>query len=474
MVDPREMIKKFAGFSVVPIFSALLTLFVIPVISNVFPVEEYGKINMFYTVGMLLVTFYSLGLDHSFIRYYFEPPEGLTRRSMQAIVLVVGIAIDTFVLLLVLFLFSDVVSSYLFGDRNYLALVLLAVFTAGLIIFRQLNSDARMQENYHRYNLQSILQNTITRVSFVFVAFVSTSYMCSIVAMTIGMLGLSIVFLFVQRKTISFHDAEITSKNMKVLVLFGLPAMATTIVLNLNGAIGKIILSGGGFFGEVGILAIATTLSNVFTVLPTAFATYWSPFMYKNYLTEQGVISRVHDYIMFISGLIVSIIIIGQETLFLIVGGEYAVSQTFFMLIMLNPVQALICETTSYGVVLEEKPIINAVVSAIGVCVSALTTYLLMGALGAMAAALGVAFSSMIIGVLRTVFGQKYYKTISHPVKTIFSSIVIVLLCGANTFTVGSLYGELILGFSGLCAFLIVYWKEATHFCSMLKGQIKK
>lgn len=114
MVNAKDMLKKFAGFSIVPIFTALITIFVIPVVSNLFPAEEYGKINLFYSVGILLTTLCTLGLDNSLIRYYFEPPEGLKKHNIQVIALLVGLGVDiALVILAVLFFLNWLLIIYL-------------------------------------------------------------------------------------------------------------------------------------------------------------------------------------------------------------------------------------------------------------------------------------------------------------------------------------------------------------------------
>ncbi|WP_278853081.1 hypothetical protein, partial [Gordonibacter pamelaeae] len=168
MSDAKSMLKGLAGFSIVPITTAFITIFVIPVVSNVFPAEEYGKINLFYSVGTLLMAALTLGLDNSFIRYYFEPPRGLTCKSIQLIALAVGLLVTVFVTFVAVLFTPQAVSDYMFGECQPGLIVMLGLYVASLILFRLLNTDARMQENVRRYNVQSIAQAFVTRVAFVF------------------------------------------------------------------------------------------------------------------------------------------------------------------------------------------------------------------------------------------------------------------------------------------------------------------
>lgn len=432
MVDTKAFLKGMAGFSVVPVFAAFVTIFVIPAVSNMFPPDEYGKINIFYSTGAVLASGVMLGLDNSQIRYYFEPPKGMTRKSLAPFALLVGVIIIFVILLIVMCTSSDPVSRLLFGDNNPNAIWLLAVYVLFLCVLRVLNTNARMDNDAKLYNCQSIAQCVVTRVSYILVAIWSTYYYYSIIAMTVGMALVAVVSLLVQRHSISFSDTKLSSSSVKRLLAFGIPTMLTGFVLNLNASVGKIILGAYGLFDAAGILAIAATLANVFTVIPNAFNTFWSPFMYKNYRDEQPFITKVHDYVMLGAFAIVVIIILCQDLLFLIVGKEYASCKIFFMLIMLNPIQSLICETTAYGIVLRERPIWNTVISVLGAVSCAAITIFLVPKLGIYAAAIGLAVSSLLIGFSRSVFGQRFYKSVASPIRSIFVSLIIVFLCILN------------------------------------------
>lgn len=463
MVDARRMVKSLAGFSVVPITTALITVFVIPVVSHVFPAEEYGKINMFYSVGTLFSIICMLGLDNSFIRYYFEPPPGLSKGNMQSLVAVVGVcATAIFTLIMIIFAPSQV-SRYLFGEDNPQYVLLLGVYVSALVLFRVLNIDARFQEKHIRYNIQSISQIFVTRIAFVGVAFYSTYYAYSIIAMTAGMAILSLLFLVLQRRSFLGVRSNIPSRSLKILFSFGVPVMMSNFILNLNGMVGKLVMSAAGMYEEVGVFAIATTLSNVFVVIPTAFSTFWSPFMYKNYKTEQQTIIKIHDLIMMASGIIVGLIIASQSILFAIVGEGYADCQAYFMIIMLNPIQALICETTSYGIVLKNNSILNMYASVSGIVASIVVTLVFLDSLGVYAAALGVAISALVAGVFRSIAGQRFYKTVDSPKRSVISCSIIFFACSLNSFIVSSVCTQVVVGSLVVAVFAFLYRRQAAN-----------
>lgn len=75
------VLKESAKYSVPTALSAVLSLVLIPVISHVYPASEYGVINLFYSLGNLLMLFALFGLDNAFIRFYQEPVEVLQQNQ---------------------------------------------------------------------------------------------------------------------------------------------------------------------------------------------------------------------------------------------------------------------------------------------------------------------------------------------------------------------------------------------------------
>lgn len=474
MADARSFVKNMIGFSIVPVATALITIFVIPIISNVFPAEEYGKINIFYSTGTLAMSGAMLGLDSSFIRYYFEPPKGLTNKGIAAIALSTGIIVIAVIGLFLSLFAREQVSESLFGNADSYCIPLLAVFSIALCVFRVLNIDARMEEDIKLYSVQGILQCFITRISFIVLAIWTTYYLYSVVAMTVGMVIVAMVFFLFKRNSISLKGCTLSRSSLNAIFAFGVPSMITVFVLNLNASIGKIVLGSFGLFDSAGMLAIAATLANAFSIIPTAFSNYWSPFMYKNYRSEPAFISKMHDFVMFATLIIVVLIILFQDAIFCIVGEGYLSCQAYFMLIMLNPIQMLVCETTSYGITIKERPVWNTVISVLGVILCVFATVILVPILEAKGAAIAIAISSVFIWAFRSVVGQRYYRSVNSPIKTIIASVAIIGLCFFNGLMFDDALLKLAICACSIAFTLIIYRAEASKLLAKIMDLIKK
>lgn len=464
MASIKDVVKGSLTYSIVPICTALLTLFVIPFVSYIYPADEYGKINLFYTVGSLGMSACLLGFDYYFMRKYYDDNEGCSPQTLFTLSLGVGLAVDVLISVIVLGFFRHIASQVLFGQNDGNGLILLSIYIACLIAFRLLNTMARMRGNAARFNTQSILQNLITRASFVMIAWYSTSYQWALLVMTLGMLVITALFMFKQRNE-CFQGAQFSSaiSLLKPGFFFGMPCMLDAMATQLNSSIGKIVLSGYGLFDAVGVLAIATTLSTAFSMIPQAFGTFWAPFMYKNYKNEQSLIRTMHDLIMVLSIIITLLIYLFQDALFLLVGQSYKAGQVIFMLLMLVPIQSLICETTNYGIMLENKPIFGTVITSISVALCAIFTLVFVPSMGVNAVGIAVGISALTNGLLRSYVGCRLYQSINSWKKSLFSAFLIVVVCVSNSFLYTDLLARITVATLILLTASYIYRKQI-HF----------
>lgn len=445
-MDASKFIKNLIKYCIPSIVSAIVGIAVIPLISRLFPTEDYGKINLFYSVGNMILYIVLLGLDSAYIRFYFEQPEGVSRKQLFSLSIWTSTVSACFATIIFTIFLQDLVTSYLFGERYDLGIIALLVYIIGLVLFRLLSIETRMEGKALRYNIQQILLIFTNRVSFVIIALYSTNYRYSVWTITISSIVLGIVFFFTQKKKSDLAFPKIKKNILKTVFAFSIPLMPTTVMTWLNNSAAKMVLSGYNDFNSVGILSIATSVANIFSLVPAAFSTYWSPFMYKNYKDEGYFIKKVHDYICLLCVVLVVLIFWFQDILYAIVGVNYKASQPYFMLVMLTPIQTLLCETTSYGIILSNKTKYNLYISVVAVAFNILAGISLYPLIGVYSVVAGIAGSAIIQIILKTIVGQRYYVSISQPIKTMASVILLLCVVFMNVFAYNNLFIRIIAG----------------------------
>ena len=87
----KEFIKNVLKYSIPTIVSAIIALTVIPIVSRLFPEEEYGYITNYYSFGMLFMGLFLLGFDSAYIRFYNEKYENTNVNGMLLVSAIVGL-----------------------------------------------------------------------------------------------------------------------------------------------------------------------------------------------------------------------------------------------------------------------------------------------------------------------------------------------------------------------------------------------
>jgi len=471
-MDAKAFVKNAAKFCVTPIVSTVIAITIIPFVSRVYPTTEYGYISNFYSLGNLLLYMFLLGLDGAYTRFYYEPMGGVSNGRRCTFSIMIGVGVTIIAGAIAFLLFPEKLSVLIFGDQNTMGLLLLFIYVAALIVFTLLNLSVRFDEDAKGYNIQQAILLICTRLIYVVAAIYSTRYIYSVAVMTVSTVLMTFLVSF-KRKDKLMQSPFIPMDVAKKLLIFALPVMPTTVFVQLNSSIANLILGAFGYRNEVGILALATSVANVFTIIPKIFTTYWGPFIYKYYKTEQQLIKNIHDAMMMISLLLTVGILMFQDLLYLVVGGTYQSSQPYFMLVMLAPVAVLIAETTNYGVTISKKPVINLGISIIVCLINVAVCYLLIPTYGEMGAVMGIVFAAIMNGTLRTLAGNHFYQVISKPIKTITTSLLIIGLCASNLFIWNSLLYRCIVGIFSVLMCILIYKKDLLRIIHALPRRKK-
>lgn len=424
-------IHNILNFSIPTIVSAMVALLALPLISYVLPVDSYAVINLFYDYGTLLALLTPLGLGETFIRFYSES-NFMERRRIGSYYLTISALNLILIGIIVIPCYGAEVSNGLFGNKSGYFLIALLLYAFTISLYKITSYEARAEENARRYNIQQVAFILVNRLLYIVPAALVSEpeFACIFLVAGTGVISLSAFIL--NKKPHFYFRATEDSMHVSEMVVYGLPVMANSIVLSLLGSINKTMLMVNSTPTDSGMYALGLTIANIFSFIPGAFCTYWSVYMYKNHNSAKKQIMLVHDFIFFGSTILVCLILAFQGVIYIFIGNEYADSQPFFMLLMLWPIQSLLCETTAYGVNISRKTYLMLVASAMLIFVDVVLAALFTPILGAMGAAIAFGAASVVCLVSRTVFGQRYYRTIEKPLRTLASSLIIVVLCCVN------------------------------------------
>ena len=210
----------------------------------------------------------------------------------------------------------------------------------------------------------------------------------------------------------------------------------------------------------VGIFAAANVFVGVIVVLQAGFSTFWSGYMFENYKTQIFRITRMHDYVSFLIIALLACFILFRDVMFLLLGAKYQVSKPFFAILLLYPLLHILVETTGYGISIAKRTDLMLIITFSSVLLNLGTIWLLIPSWGLLGASLGSAVSGLILFTVQSYYGQKYYRSIDHVGRTVFTIFSVVILAVGNLLLNNSFWALTALSLTGFLFAGFVYRKE--------------
>ena len=465
------------GFSVATWISFLLSFFSAPITTRLFVPDEMGRINLFTTFLNLFMMFAYLGLDQAYVRFYNEPPGKNNSRGVFTICTLCSVAFSV-VLSAGILLFWNPVSTAITGNAGLIVPLLLSVSILANVLIRFFNLSARMQSKAMLYSVQTILVALAGKLFYVIVAFWNPTHVYAIGAMTLSYALIAVALIFVQTRNTFTRHVDASRGVMKTLFKFALPLLPVSLLSWLNNSVAQLLLKGYVSYAAIGIYTNAGNIANLVALIQAGFNAYWQPFVYENYKTGNSKIRKVHNLItvaMIAFGLA---IVLGQDVIYLLLGEKYRAGKEFFPFLLLTPICYTIAETTGVGINIAKKSHLNIITFVANTGVNLLLCFLLLPRIGVVGAAIAAAASSIVMLIVKTILGEKYYPCVGSYLKT-FTAVGIIAaaaVCNWLLYAVVWLkYGILVLLLAGL---LLLYRREVAYLWTfgveVLRDLVKK
>ena len=404
--------------------------------TRLLPPNIYGMISMFYAASNVFLYIFTFGMDGAFIRFYNEPPENNTKEQMMYKCLLTNVISLFFVGSLILLSNGNRISAFIFGVENNVVFVMLLLFVLGQIILRYFNISFRMSFKTKLYTIQNIIIGCLSRVITIVCALFICDFEFITIAITASLLFITLLFAYFQKNEYlpkdknGYLNFSLSFSKYRDFIKFSLFSAPSYIVNFLNTYLSQQVIVKLINNFALGIYASTNMFCSILLALKGGFGTYWSAFVYKNYKIESSRIISMHDYIVFISIIFASLLIFMRDFIYLFIGSAFHESKTFYSLLLIMPILTFVQETTDKGIALSKKNQISLMAHVISIVIN-----ILFGIVGAMKFGLiGVALANSISGLLLfvicTVYGQRYYKSIKSPLRSVvgISLIIIILL----------------------------------------------
>lgn len=411
----NKMLKKFMEFAIGNGIVILLSVISIPLLTTLVGPLQNGKADKFVTYSQLIVLLVTMGIDQAFIRYYNEEKEedrgSLLRKSISY-----PIIIAILVGLLCTVLYIPISRTLVQED----SLVIAALFGLNIIISVLSNFaliNIRMKQMAKTYALVSASNKIAYIVALVGLYGVfSGSYKTAIYTIVIANLTMLIFGVLIGRKE-WFGRGNNSKTDKKTLTKYGFPfifSMGLTWIFQSAAIMTMDILLKGDYADyQIGLYGGAMKIINILTTIQGIFTTFWIPIAYERYANapeDTKFFSKINEIVSFFMLCFATGLMLFKDVVIMFLGSGYKEAKFIFPFLVMMPIMYTISETTFLGINFKKQTKKHITISAIAAVFNVVGNIILVPYFGARGAAISTGLAYIVFFVVRTYYGNKYYK----------------------------------------------------------------
>ncbi len=476
-MNKKSFFRQIIDIGIGTFITILIGIITTPIITRIVAPNIYGNFALFNTYLTLGLSLICLGLDQSFIRFFYEVKNvdekiKLLKKCIK-VPLIAWVIICTILIILKN-------TSILIGISNFNVLCFIISL---LIVFIN-----RFLLNWLRVNDESRLYaslNCITKLLYVFFSIILIKIaqninqyyilvLANCIAITVPTL---IAYLKVHKAVIvNRHRVKLTYPTYRELLGYGFPLMISTSVFSIFQATDRLSLNYFCTASVVGVYASAQTLMTVFSIIQQSFNIVWGAKAIEKY--EEGtdienyyiLVHRIMVVCMFTFG---ATILLFKNVFVLLLGEKYREASTIIPFLMLNPIMYTISETTNLGIIMKKKSLYQVYVGVTSCIINLMGNFMLIPIMGAKGAAISTGVSYIIFWGLRTFFSQKLMY-IKYGLNKLFIVISSFCLMAYYHMAYSQLVIEIIIYILFLYLLLFLYKKEIMEIMNTFIKKLKK
>ena len=279
MQKKDNFFSSLLKFAIGPLGAALISFITVPVTTWLVDPEQFGLTTMFTLLQTLITSFIYLGLDQAYVREYnnksYRKSQLLLNASFIPLV-VSGVA------MIVLLLFMQPISIYLFSEVNYVLMNCLILWIPFVVIERFLLLNIRMQEKGMQYSLYNILTKIFIMILTIgLLLYYQRTYTSIVLGMILSQMISCIILMILSRKELDFKNDRIDFTLIKSMLKFGLPILPSVIIVWVLNSSDRLVLNQYSTIDEIGIYFAAMKLVTALNMIQSIFATFWVPMAYR-------------------------------------------------------------------------------------------------------------------------------------------------------------------------------------------------
>lgn len=426
-----------------------------PIITRLVDPSEYGSMSMFTIYGSIGLMLCGLGLDQSFVRYFYHNDDISYKRKLLRECFLIPVLV---LLVVSSFLCIGVFAGNSFGilHQSMGELIALELYVFVLILHRYAILVLRLRYHTKEYSAVNIIQKILYIVfTIVLVFFIKGYYYAILIVATILSNALaSLIGILKEKEVWSFKKEKELAVPLKELLTYSIPIMVSSGITMIFNALDKFSIDFYCTRADVGVYTSAMNLMAVFNIIRTSFNALWMPSAVEHFEKNNGDKSFYQKGNAFISIFMLSFgaaLILFKDVFVLLLGNKYQAASQIIPYLMFEPIMYTISETTATGIVVQKKSKYQMVVAGVSCGVNFIGNITLTPMLGPMGAAISTGVSYVVFFTLRTYLANKVFY-VKYKLKEFYVAVILLFVYAVygsmnrfNVVQVGSFLGFIVL-----------------------------
>lgn len=457
----RKYLKIFLSFSLGTWFRAIISFFATPIISYLIILEEFGRASMFTLVYNIALIMSIMGLDQSYVRYYYEINENERNKTFWTAL--IPSVINGILISLIFIIFEKQLSLLIYSrEYKYIGIIFLIALLTG--IFQRFNElSVRMQKKGLFFSTIQIL-NALGNIggTIIYALLIKPDFYAIVVGQITGNI-ISLIYGFSIDKILrKFETVQLNL--IKKYIKYGLPFVPTFLIHWFFTSIDRISLKQYTTFTEIGLYSAAFKIVSVMNLIQAGFTIFWVPVAYEKYENNENnkdffrKANLAISFVMFVFGFLV---LSFKDIIVLILAKSYRDAAYIAPFLILTPIMYTISETTVLGINFKKKTYWHMVLVSISAMVNYIGNTILVPILGAKGAAISTGLSYVVFFILRTLIAEKLYYIGFKISKILIGIVITIILSYIGTFDTNIML-TIISGIISIIIILFVYKNEIT------------
>lgn len=424
----KNVYKSLFRFSYGTWIQALISILSLPIFARFLNPSEYAVISLFILIYTILISIIFLGIDQSFVRFYYDYSDKIKYINSYLIISLTSYTIFSFLV----FYYKNIISIYIIDSDSYFLIGLLLLHLFSGIILRYLTLVLRCEDLSILYSNSQIFLS----ISYVILGVICILFFKNVYSLIIGAVisqCLVAIYLYTKLNKIivfNFSNNLIDRSFTKEITKYSLPFIPIIFLDWLFLNFDKTILREYTDLNSLGIYFTAYKIVFVLNIIQIGFKSFWFPYALNKYKEDPDALiefKKLSKNLIFFFTIIILGLICIRDILKLLFPEEYHGVSEIFPLLLIIPFISTLYDIATFGINYFKKTYYHIFTYLIALSIGIPLIYYLIPDYSLFGASIAVVISSLIYFVIGAYFNSFFIQSYIDWINLSINILLIII-----------------------------------------------